>query len=115
MVRGLGCIGTLWGVILLYSQDCKLTLPCSRRSCVPSALLKAEGFLEVLSNLCKILQHILWTFVHMERATLAKVSGTDASKSRYREFSSGILDSVQRELLMMRLVPWLSLKAPAGD
>ncbi|CAE7850118.1 Psmd10, partial [Symbiodinium sp. KB8] len=34
------------------------------------------------------------------------VSGTDASKSRYREFSSGILDSVQRELLMMRL-EWL--------
>mmetsp|Transcript_35866 Transcript_35866/g.80241 ORF Transcript_35866/g.80241 Transcript_35866/m.80241 type:complete len:247 (+) Transcript_35866:49-789(+) len=34
------------------------------------------------------------------------VSGTDASKSRYREFASGILDAVQRELLMMRL-EWL--------
>ena len=51
----------------------------------------------------------------MECPPLAKVSGTDASKSRYREFSSGILDSVQRELLMMRLVPWLSLEQSAGD
>ncbi|CAK8995060.1 Uncharacterized protein SCF082_LOCUS4199 [Durusdinium trenchii] len=31
------------------------------------------------------------------------VSGTDAQKSRYREFSSGILDALQRERLMMRL------------
>eukprot|EP00438_Fugacium_kawagutii_P002621 Skav201672 [mRNA] locus=scaffold641:349150:353215:+ [translate_table: standard] len=31
------------------------------------------------------------------------VQGTDASKSRYREFSSGILDALQREMLMMRL------------
>mmetsp|Transcript_69484 Transcript_69484/g.122889 ORF Transcript_69484/g.122889 Transcript_69484/m.122889 type:complete len:245 (+) Transcript_69484:29-763(+) len=31
------------------------------------------------------------------------VSGTDASKSRYHEFSSGILDALQRDRLMMRL------------
>ncbi|CAJ1409741.1 unnamed protein product [Effrenium voratum] len=31
------------------------------------------------------------------------VSGTDASKSRYREFASGILDALQRDRLMMRL------------
>ena len=32
-----------------------------------------------------------------------EVSGTDAAQSRYREFSSGILDALQRERLMMRL------------
>jgi len=34
------------------------------------------------------------------------VSGTDANKSRYREFSSGILDAVQRDRLLFRL-EWL--------
>jgi hypothetical protein len=43
-----------------------------------------------------------------------QVSGTDASKSRYREFSSGILDALQRERLMMRLEP-LGLELRTAD
>ena len=43
-------------------------------------------------------------FIYIPQSYSLEVSGTDASKSRYREFSSGILDAVQRELLMMRLV-----------
>jgi len=47
------------------------------------------------------------------------VSGTDARKSRYYEFSSGILDSVQRDRLLFRLenifMPMWDLPLTWGD
>ena len=58
--------------------------------CIPSANLTMKN------AVIDIIQH---------PRDVPQVSGTDASKSRYREFSSGILDALQRERLMMRLEP----------